>query len=116
MQVAQSVPTDELDQKGFFLKDERTIPEPFKDHVDGKDELGITLTERHSDGIPTQIYMLFARELKNLTRDTVAIGARFGLTIFLAVLVGVIFLKVGKQDSSLPQVSPARPHCCPLVI
>jgi hypothetical protein len=101
MQVAQSVPTDELDQKGFFLKDERTIPEPFKDHVDGKDELGITLTERHSDGhlddrpvgIPTQIYMLFAREFKNLTRDTVAIGARFGLTIFLAVLVGVIFLK-----------------------
>lgn len=113
MNVAQSVPLDELNQKGFFLEDERKLPEPFTDHVDGKDELGITLTERHIDGDfdahPvgwfTQLYMLFSRELKNLTRDTAAVGARFGLTIFLSCLVGVIFLDVGTSDPSQPQVS-----------
>jgi len=111
MTVAQSVPLDELNQKGFFLQDERKLPEPFSGHLDGKDELGITLTERHSSGnyderpvgVLTQIYMLFGRELKNLKRDTVAVGARFGLTIFLSVLVGIIFLDVGQADSAQPQ-------------
>jgi ABC-type multidrug transport system ATPase subunit len=112
MNVAQSVPADELNQKGFFLEDERKLQDPFTDHVDGKDELGITITERHSGegfddspvGILVQIRMLFRRELNNLGRDTTALGARFGLTIFLSCLVGVIFLDVGQADSSKPQV------------
>lgn len=117
MNVAQSVPADELEKKGFFLEDERKIQEPFKDHLDGKDELGITLTERHMGddfddrpvGIIVQIVMLFKRELRNLTRDTAAVGARFGLTIFLSCLVGVIFLDVGQADSSIPSVRSTSP-------
>lgn len=112
MNVAQSVPPDELNQKGFFMHDERKLPDAFTGHIDGKDELGITLTERHSGGdfddrpvgVCVQIAMLFSRELKNLRRDTIAVATRFGLTIFLSVLVGVIFLDVGKADSSQPQV------------
>jgi ABC-type multidrug transport system permease subunit len=34
----------------------------------------------------------------NLKRDVTALGARFGLTIFLSVLIGTIFLKVGEED------------------
>lgn len=47
--------------------------------------------------------MIFRREIRNLTRDKMALGARFGLTIFLSVLVGIIFLDVGQADSELPK-------------
>ena len=108
MQVAQSVPMKELDEKDFFPSDTRKLGEPFKGGEAGKDELGITIT-RHEDtigfdehhvGIGTQTFMLFSRELKNLKRDTGALGARIGLTTLMAVLIGVIFLDVGKQDPS----------------
>ena len=111
MNVAQSVPMDELDQKGFFPKDKRDLGEPFVgDKEGGKDELGITITmhaedennfDEHQVGISTQMYMLFSRELKNFKRDTSALGARIGITAFIAILVGVIFLDVGEQDSSV---------------
>ena len=112
MNVAQSVPFDELKQKKFFLEDERVIPDAFTGKVDGKDELGITLTERHSTGVvddqpvgfTTEVSLLFQRELKNLTRDVAAVGARFGLTIFLSVLIGVIFLDVGATDPAEAKV------------
>lgn len=113
MSVAQSIPVDELGEKGFFPVDERDLPAPFTEKVEGKDELGITLTEHHvlgtfderPVGLLTQISMLFSRELKNLKRDKAAVGARFGLTIFLSILVGVIFLDVGAASSDDPAVS-----------
>jgi len=111
--VAQSVPLQELDEHGFFPKDERDMGEAFEPE-EGKDALGITITTRFSirggdveydekpPGMLTQVGMLFKREIKNLYRDTTAIGARFGLTIFLGILIGIIFLKVGETDSSVP--------------
>jgi hypothetical protein len=113
MNVAQSIPIPELDQKGFFPKDERKLSAAFTDKVDGKDALGMTLTEHHASedfdnspvGIVTQVKMLFTRELKNVRRDKVALGARFGLTIFLSVLIGVIFLDVGEAPNTPPSVS-----------
>jgi len=113
MNVAQSVPLQELDEHGFFPKDERDMGEAFEPE-EGKDALGITITTRFSirggdveydekpPGMLTQVGMLFKREIKNLYRDTTAIGARFGLTIFLGILIGIIFLKVGETDSSVP--------------
>jgi hypothetical protein len=44
--------------------------------------------------------MLFDRELKNLQRDVSQVGARVGFTVFLSVLIGVIFLDVGRTDSA----------------
>ncbi|KAG7365609.1 ABC-2 type transporter [Nitzschia inconspicua] len=82
------------------------LPEPYTtDGVEGKDELGITLTEHHlaedfddsTPGIFTQLSMLSNREIKNIRRDTAAVGGRFGLTIFLSLLVGLIFKDVGGQ-------------------
>ena len=113
MNVAQAVELDQLDKDGFFPNDTRALPDAFKNKVDGKDELGITLTERHAsddfDDTPVgpagQTLMLFQREIRNLYRDTAAIGARFGLTIFLSILIGVIFLDVGETDSNNASVS-----------
>jgi ABC-type multidrug transport system permease subunit len=108
--VAQTVPLKELDDSGFFINDTREMGEAFEPE-DGKDALGITVTRRparggdnsaHYDAKPpgtiTQVSMLFTREVTNLKRDVTALGARFGLTIFLSVLIGTIFLKVGEED------------------
>jgi len=108
MTVAQSVQISELDELGFYPKDERELGDAFEAE-DGKDPLGITITGRptgdgaskivdsRSHGIFTQTQMLFAREFTNLVRDTTALGARFFLTTFLSVLIGVIFLNVGEE-------------------
>lgn len=108
MNVAQANPIEKLNEDGFFPKDERDLPAAYTETVEGKDELGITLTEHQLDsdhdmrrvGIPTQLAILFMRELKNISRDTAAVGARFGLTIFLGLLIGLIFKDVGESDSS----------------
>ena len=87
--------------------------------MDGKDELGITITEGHSPeegfddskhGFIVQIGLLFKRELRNLSRDKAAVGARFGLTTFLGILVGVIFLDVGQSDPAVPSVCSQTKH------
>ena len=112
MNVAQSIPIDQLNENGFFPNDDRQLPEPFVGKMEGKDELGITITGRHAApdfderqvGLPVQVSMLFSREIKNIGRDKAAIGARFGLTIFLSLLVGIIFLDVGAEDSENPAV------------
>ena len=117
MTVAQSTPLDELSKKGFFIQDKLELPEPFTDRSGAKDELGITLTDRtpgdRADdrpvGLLVQTFVLFVRELKNLRRDTLAVATRFGLTIFISVLVGVIFLDVGNADSAESQVSTSQP-------
>lgn len=113
MQVAQSVPLEQQIKDGFYPTDDRSLGEGFTADLDGKDALGITITEHpgaeggaqseeKSVGMGVQISMLFNRELRNLQRDTMALGARFGLTIFLSLLVGVIFLDVGEADSNIP--------------
>jgi len=112
MNVAQSTPEDRLNDDGFYPKDERPMEDAFLAE-DGQDALGITLTKRTATGtkdlrpvgLGTEISLLFQREFNNLRRDVTAVGARFGLTIFLSVLFGVIFLDVGETDATEPSVS-----------
>ena len=110
MNVAQSVDLKQLDEDGFYPKDERPVTEAFKgDSAEGRDALGITRTGRHESddydsapvGMGVQISLLFKRELANLKRDPSALGARIGITTFLGVLIGVIFWDVGNTDSSI---------------
>jgi ABC-2 type transporter len=108
--VAQSVSIEELDAHGFFPTDDRKMGDAFSPE-DGKDALGITITRRpkagesfvdeRRPGMTTQISLLFKREILNLRRDTTAVGARFGLTIFLGTLIGIIFLDVGRSDPAI---------------
>jgi ABC-type multidrug transport system ATPase subunit len=110
MTVAQSIPMKQLDQDGFFPQDTRKLEDAFEPES-GKNALGMSITRRSSQGTAlwdetppgwfTQTTMLLTREMNNLRRDTTAVGARFGLTIFLSVLIGTIFLNVGKTDPSV---------------
>jgi hypothetical protein len=107
--VAQINSVEDLDAAGLFPKDTRDIGEAFVADS-GKDALGITITRRAGKGedfnddkppgMPTELRLLFRREFRNLVRDTTALAARFGITIFLGVLIGTIFLDVGKSDSA----------------
>ena len=115
MQVAQSVKLEELDDAGFFPKDDRILGEAFEPE-EGKDALGITITRRpifgrrEGDGATdeirhgflTQVKLLFVREFRNLRRDLVAVATRFAIGIFMAILVGVIFFQVGATDPTDP--------------
>ncbi|KAL7557523.1 hypothetical protein ACA910_005277 [Epithemia clementina (nom. ined.)] len=114
MTVAQSYKMQELDDAGFFPADEREMGEPFEPE-EGKDALGITITRRGTSsrsvtevderppGFVEQTKLLFVREWRNLHRDVAALGARFGLTTFLSILVGIIFLDVGATDSAVQE-------------
>jgi ABC-2 type transporter len=105
----QSVAIEQLDKDGFYPTDNREIGDAFVPE-EGKDALGITLTRRSKKGesllevasppgLLTQNGMLFMREIRNLYRDVTALGARLGITVFLSLLIGTIFLDVGNEDS-----------------
>lgn len=108
--VAQSVSIEQLEKDDFFPEDSRKLEEAFQPG-EGQDALGATFSGHRKEqdqvdvgtpGLQTQILWLFYRELKNLFRDTTAVGARFGSTIFLSCLVGALFFDVGSSDSSVP--------------
>jgi ABC-type multidrug transport system ATPase subunit len=116
MNVAQANSIEELDNADFFPADERKLPEPFTEAMEGRDELGITMTAYDDDedsarpdnapvGQLTQAAMLFNRELRNLKRDKGAFGGRMGFSIVLASLIGLIFYEVGEQPSDVAAVS-----------
>ena len=110
MNVAQTVDVDTLKEHNFFPEDEREMGEAFTEGIEGKDEIGITITTHHRDKseggaedlrhvtVGTQTRLLFDREITNLKRDHMAVGARFGLTTFLSILIGIIFLDVAQSD------------------
>ena len=113
MNVAQANTVQKLDDANFFPSDDRKLPEPFTEAVEGKDELGFTIQEGDKStgsdnatvGTGTQTMMLFNRELRNLKRDQSALAGRMGFSVILSLLVGVIFFDVGEQPSDVTAVS-----------
>ena len=110
MNVAQTVEIKQLDEDGFYPKDERPVTEAFKgDSAEGRDALGITRTGRQKSddydsapvGMGVQISLLFKREIVNLRRDTSAFVVKMGITTFMAALVGIVFWGAGNTDLSV---------------
>uniref|UniRef100_A0A7S2VZ86 ABC transporter domain-containing protein n=1 Tax=Eucampia antarctica TaxID=49252 RepID=A0A7S2VZ86_9STRA len=107
MSVAQENSEKELELKRFFPQDERTLSKALTKEKSSRDvdEMGIST---HVDGVAkvdmrkasmiTQTLLLYEREFLQIKRDVPATGARFGITIFVNLLVGLIFKDVGKSD------------------
>jgi ABC-type multidrug transport system ATPase subunit len=107
MTVAQKFPVDQLLADGFFPQDTRKQGEALQGGTDGKDALGFSShidlgkdTGSKPPGYWTQTSMLYNREFKTLARDKTSLAARFGITIFLNLLFGVIFRDVARQPNS----------------
>eukprot|EP00429_Kryptoperidinium_foliaceum_P086743 CAMPEP_0176189528 /NCGR_PEP_ID=MMETSP0121_2-20121125/3476_1 /TAXON_ID=160619 /ORGANISM="Kryptoperidinium foliaceum, Strain CCMP 1326" /LENGTH=621 /DNA_ID=CAMNT_0017528135 /DNA_START=34 /DNA_END=1899 /DNA_ORIENTATION=+ len=49
-------------------------------------------------GFFTELASLASREAKNVLRDKGTLGARFGSTIFLALIYSLVFFQIGSQD------------------
>lgn len=113
--VAQLQGIKELEDAGFFPKDERPRTEAFKgEEVEGKDALGNTIVEAPDDnGIRderhvtqiTELIWLMRREGNAMKRDKMFLVARFVQATAMSLLVGVIFLHVGEADPAFPSVS-----------
>ena len=102
MFVAQTEKTESLDAKGMFMTNPRA------DVHDGKarerrstiEESPVSAEISFKASIPRQIQLLAHREALNIVRDYPALGGRFGVTILLNLLFGLIFLGAGNRDDS----------------
>lgn len=100
MSVAQTVEETKLEADGFFPADTRELPPVEKI---GKSDATVDNTERVSKS--TELKLLAERELLNLKRDRVPLYIRFGITIFLNVLYGLIFQGIGSKTTAEAIVS-----------
>lgn len=112
MNVAQRHPEDDLKQMGFFPEDVRNLPPAIhrKSSVvsseasgNGTSALEIKADASHHVSMLTEIKLLYIRELKSMVRFTVPLKARFGFSIFMSLLIGIIFLRVGSTNASIPK-------------
>lgn len=102
----------DLEAKGLFMKTpavEEPMPSPnSKTKRSGSidlalvDETAVAGTMAATSGFMKQLSWLIQREYQNLTRNKAGLGARFGVTIFLNLLFGFIFMNAGSRDNANP--------------
>lgn len=96
MSMSQTLSEGECDDKNVWMQD-----------FSGSGEFIATKSGEAEEFVPvagagalTQLYYLFEREIYNIIRDKGALIGRFGVTIFLNLLFGLIWLGAGSQDDS----------------
>jgi ABC-type multidrug transport system permease subunit len=92
----------ELEVAGFFKGDSvRVHSEDVYDSTRPEfDEEFKVKTHVHRAGWPTQLGLLFAREIKHVTRDKFALLVRVGSTGFFGLFYGLIYYDIGSTDLS----------------
>lgn len=108
MAIAQQHPQEDLKKSGFF--ESCNTAEYDEQFLDTKkvDALGFTMhsvdiaaeKDMRKVSLWTQIKLLYAREIRNLTRDKFSIATRLGITAFLNLLFGIIFQDVGRTSNA----------------
>ncbi|GAX22290.1 ATP-binding cassette, subfamily G (WHITE), member 2 [Fistulifera solaris] len=102
MKVAQKVPIQELEEAGFFPKDERK--ETVTNEVDTSELLvlrnqSIPQAKEKPPTMATEISMLIWRELVHIRRAKSVTVARIIQSIVLASVIGLIFFDVGNAPN-----------------
>ncbi|RYH29731.1 hypothetical protein EON65_07535 [archaeon] len=96
MNLCQSESTEVLDSKGLFVE----IPEEFKIVQASSKMLTSSVVEFASQSsFAKQIMAISYREVVNAYRDTPALIGRFGVTVVLSLIFGLIFLKACGKDN-----------------
>lgn len=99
MSVAQTNSVEELNSDGFFMEKIHVIPNALSEKSSHEFMTQCKNKSKSLKKVSTllQIKMLFHREFTNMTRDTNSLIARLGITIFLSLLFGIIFLNVASK-------------------
>ena len=113
MFVNQTTTTEELDSRGLFMarqastSDLKALLEGTAKDVengvgagDDKAPPAVMLPAVQAT-FATQFYWLTIREARNTKRDVGALIGRFGITIFLNLLFGLIFLGIAGEDNAV---------------
>ena len=103
MFVCQTVTAEVFDSKGVFMVDDTLESQSSKKKGSEESKLQdevVDVIPKVNASFSRQLVYLFYREALNVYRDTVALYARFGITIFLNLLFGLIFLNSGGKDDS----------------
>eukprot|EP01035_Chromulina_nebulosa_P019507 gene19507-25403_t len=98
MFINQSVDPLELEKSGVFMF---APPDNLFNDKQLTQEFTGEITVSIKSGYLRQIYLLSEREIVNTRRDTGALASRFGITIFLNLLYGLIFYNAGGKDDSI---------------
>ena len=98
MRLCQTV-DNEILEKGMLLTD---CQHHSKEEKNKQDDFVETDFELVKAPFTKQLYHLCKREARNIRRDRSALFVRFGMTIFLNFLYGLVFLNAGGKDDSDP--------------
>jgi len=112
MFVLQTETLEALEEKGFAAT-------PPKDLTLPSDDCKVKSWAGTPSVVPSfgrQLYYLLFRELSNATRDKGSLIARFGITIFINLLVGLLFLDAGRKDDSIPSNFQTHAGCIVFVM
>jgi ABC-type multidrug transport system ATPase subunit len=99
MFVCSTNESKELEARGAFManpRDANKVNQSDSDMVD--DEPNQELEVNIKAPFFRQVQLLSWREILNVGRDIPSLSGRFGVTILLNILFGLIFLNAGKQD------------------
>lgn len=118
VKVAQKHPIEILRHMGFFPLEESNESdrlqveedEQNEDDKDGQDvedeevnevaQQSKDATSKERPGLITQVRMLVLRERVSVSRFPFPVMARLGLTVFLSFLIGMMFFKVGEENTA----------------
>lgn len=98
MFINQTVPVVELEKSGVFMD---IAPSDLLSDQ-GKIDFASNKSISTKAGLHSQLYYLVIREVTNTRRDVGALAARFGITIFLNLVYGLIFYQVGGRNNGNP--------------
>ncbi len=97
MNLAQSDTVEALQAKNLFVP----VPADFKHQEGSSKKLGdVELDFVVQSSFVKQVGALTRREITNCFRDIAGLVSRFGVTIILNLLFGLIFLNAGGQDNA----------------
>lgn len=104
MSVCQTATTEELDERDFWPRNPR---------VEGDDQQPVKKNESQTvladpdtavaikAPFSRQLQTLLIRDLRQTKRDIAALAGRFGVTVILNLIFGLIFLGAGNKDDSV---------------